>query len=381
MTVATAPSAVSEGRLPSAPRATAVHQVVPSLHVADASGSHTLQVRAALRRAGMTSEVFTEHVDEALRTEAHPLGALGAHVVPGATVLVYQLAVGSSVVDALLRRPEPLVVNYHNLTPASFFWQWAPDWLHAVEWGRQQLHRLAPRAEHAVAVSAFNERDLRAAGYRSTAVVPPFVDLDGFGPGRSEPRGAPRRGARWLFVGTLLPHKGAHDVVKALACYRRAFDPGATVSLVGAHPVPAYARAVEDYAATLGLEGAVELTGRVSHDELTSRYRAADVLVCLSAHEGFCFPLLEAMHHGVPVVAQDAGAVADTVGDAGLVLRGKHPAHVASAVGRVLTDDALRARLVAQGRARLATFDPSDTAARFVAEIDMVAGRCLGGPR
>jgi glycosyltransferase involved in cell wall biosynthesis len=380
VTVATAPEPAA-GRRASARRAAAVHQVVPSLHVADASGSHTLHVRAALRRAGMTSEVFTEHVDEALSTEAHPLDALDAHVVPGATVLVYQLAVGSSVVDVLLRRPEPLVVNYHNLTPASFFWQWAPDWLHAVEWGRQQLHRLVPRTEHAVAVSAFNERDLGAAGYRSTAVVPPFVDLQAFGPPRRPPGRDAARGGRWLFVGTLLPHKGAHDVVKALACYRRAYDRSATLSLVGAHPIPAYARAVVEYAASLGLEGAVELTGRVTHDELASRYRAADVLVCLSDHEGFCFPLLEAMHHAVPVVALDAGAVADTVGDAALVLADKEPARVASAVWRVLSDDALRSRLVAQGRARTAMFDPGATAERFVAEIDMVAARCLGRRR
>ena len=358
-------------------RSRAVHHILPSLHVADASGSHTLQARDALRDAGIASEVFAEHVDEPLRTEAHPLDALDAFVVPGATILVYQLAVGSAVVDGLLRRAEPLVVNYHNLTPASFFWQWAPDWLEAVEWGRQQLHRLAPRTEHAVAVSAFNERDLRAAGYRSTSVVPPFVDVAGFGPPARHGRARARTGAHWLFVGKLLPHKAAHDLVKALAAYRRAYDPGATLALVGGHPVPAYAAAVADFAASLGLAGAVELTGAVSHDELAARYRAADVFVCLSDHEGFCFPLLEAMHHAVAVVALDAGAVADTLGCAGVVLRDKDPARVATAVHRVMVDDRLHAAVVAAGRARLGAFDRRRTAARYVAEIERVAARCL----
>jgi glycosyltransferase involved in cell wall biosynthesis len=354
----------------------AVLQILPSLHVADASGAHTLHARDALRSAGWRSEVFAEHVDEPLRDQAHPFDALDRFVVPGATILVYQLAVGSAVVERLLRRREPLVVNYHNLTPASFFWQWAPNWLGAVEWGRQQLHRLAPRVAHAVAVSAFNERDLRGAGYRSTSVVSPFVDVGALGCSARADHDA-TRGARWLFVGKLLPHKAAHDVIKALAVYRRCFDSTATLALVGGHPVPAYARAVSQYAGALGLGDAVELTGSVSEEDLAARYREADVFVCLSDHEGFCFPLLEAMHQGLPVVGFDAGAVADTVGEAGLVLPGKEPGRVAAAVRRVLTDAELRACLVRAGRARLHRFELQRTGARYVEEIRKVAARSL----
>jgi len=348
------------------------------LHVADASGAHTLFARDALRGAGFASEIFVEHVDPPLAAAARPFDDLDRFVVPGRTAVLYQLAVGSVLVDRLLERREPLLVNYHNLTPASFFWQWAPAWLHAVEAGREQLYRLAPRVTHAIAVSRFNERDLQGAGYRSTSVVPPFVDVGAFAraadPGVVAGPGA-GRGARWLFVGKLLPHKSAHDLVRALAAYRRMFDPAATLALVGGHPVAPYARAVADYAVELGLEAAVELAGSVTHDELAARYRAADVFVCLSEHEGFCFPLLEAMHHGVPVVAFDAGAVPDTLGAAGLVLRAKDPGHVAAAVHRVVHDAALRAAVVEAGRDRLASYDLDATARRFVAEITGALGR------
>ncbi len=349
----------------------AVHQVLPSLHVADASGAHTLHARDALRAAGWRSELFVEHVDDELAGEAHPIGELDKYVEPGRTVLLYQLAVGSAVVDVLMQRSEPLVVNYHNLTPASFFWPWAPDWLHAVQSGRDQLHRLAHRAVHAVAVSEFNRRDLLGAGYRSTSVVSPFVDA----PMPSSPDGARWRrgslpvrseGGRWLFVGKLLPHKAAHDVVKAFAAYRHAYDPGASLVLVGGHPVPSYARAVAGYARALGVAHAVELAGSVSTERLADAYATADVFVCLSDHEGFCFPLLEAMRHGLPVVAFDAGAVGDTVGDAGLVLDDKAPARVAAAVHRVFSDPALRGRLVTAGFGRLSVFDLERTKTRFV---------------
>lgn len=354
---------------PAAP-ITTVHQVLPSLHVADASGAHALHARDALRAAGFESDLFVDQVDAPLAAEARPFGSLDEAVRPGRTAILYQLAVGSAVADGLVDRREPLLVNYHNLTPASFFWQWAPDWLDAVEWGRQQLHRLAPRTRHAIAVSEFNRLDLLAAGYRSTSVVPPFVDVAGFpetpAVGDAGPRGS---GARWLFVGKLLPHKSAHHVVEALAAYRDAYDPDATLTLVGGHPVPGYARAVTGLADELGLGRAVQLPGSVSLAELAAAYARADVFVCLSRHEGFCFPLLEAMHHGLPVVALDAGAVAGTLGTAGLVVAKDAPDVVAAAVHRVVADEALRARLVGAGRRRLARFGLARTAQAFVAQV------------
>ncbi len=90
--------------------------------------------------------------------------------------------------------------------------------------------------------------------------------------------------------------------------------------------------------AELGLDDAVTLPGSVSGAELEAYFRAADVFVMASDHEGFCVPLAEAMGHGVPIVAYGVTAVPETVGDAGLVLDDKSPVPFAAAVGRVLAD-------------------------------------------
>ena len=73
------------------------------------------------------------------------------------------------------------------------------------------------------------------------------------------------------------------------------------------------------------------------------------MLVVRSEHEGFCVPLLEAMYHGVPIVAYAAAAVPETLGDAGVLLDVKDACTVAAAVDRVVRDDELRAQLVAAG--------------------------------
>ena len=338
----------------------ALHQFLPDLSPGDAVSSHTLAIQRELRAMGLESEVFSHTTAPALAGRAQPYQSYAPR--GAGERLLYHLAIGSVVADHLLGRPEPLLVDYHNLTPGEFFADWAPSVVYGQSWGRQQLADLAARTELGIADSGFNRSELVAAGYRSTTVVPILLDPAEFD--REVDAGALDRllgakaagGASWLFVGRVVPNKAQHDVVKAFAAYRRVFDPQARLHLVGGTSLPAYADAVARYVDALGLGDAVVLTGPVPPGVLAAHYRAADVFVCLSDHEGFCVPILEAMHHDLPIVALGAAAVTETVGLGGLVLDHKEPLTVAAAVARVLGDRPLRDRLVAAGRDRLADF-------------------------
>ena len=113
----------------------------------------------------------------------------------------------------------------------------------------------------------------------------------------------------------------------------------------------------------------------MSDAELGAHYATADVYVCLSEHEGFCVPLLEAMHHGLPVVAYRAGAVPETMGSGGLGLESKDPLTVATAVGaRDVATRALRAALVRAGHERLDVFDLARSEATLREAIASVVG-------
>ncbi|MGH9180747.1 MAG: glycosyltransferase family 4 protein, partial [Acidimicrobiales bacterium] len=151
--------------------------------------------------------------------------------------------------------------------------------------------------------------------------------------------------------------------------YRHAYDPSARLRLVGGPASATYAGALESFVVALGLAGAVELTGAVSAEGLADHYRASGVFVCLSEHEGFGVPLIEAMAHGLAVVAYSSTAVPDTVGDAGVVLPTKEPARVAAAASRVLTDGALRSRLTAAAARRVASFALPRSRDRWVAVL------------
>jgi glycosyltransferase involved in cell wall biosynthesis len=115
--------------------------------------------------------------------------------------------------------------------------------------------------------------------------------------------------------------------------------------------------------ARLGVRG-VRFAGRVPDAERDALYGRADAYLSMSEHEGFCAPLVEAMAHGVPVVARRAGAVPETIGGGGIVVERDLPL-VAEALAEVVSSPATRRGLAAGARRRLAELDPAVTARRL----------------
>jgi glycosyltransferase involved in cell wall biosynthesis len=114
--------------------------------------------------------------------------------------------------------------------------------------------------------------------------------------------------------------------------------------------------------ARLGIADRVRWLGHAPTADLPSVYASADVLLMPSLHEGFGLPVLEAMACGTPVVASNAGALPEVIGDAGLTADPLDVDGLAGAIARVLVDPGLRAELRRRGLARAATFTWERTA-------------------
>ncbi len=344
-----------------------VHQVLPTWEPG-AIGTHALHVARALEAAGIACATWADEIRPGLAGEAHPTAELlGARARRG-DVLLFHTAMGTATAELVLARPEPLVVDHHNITPPSFFDAWEPALAENLELAQRQVARLARRAVLGLADSAFNAHDLRRDGCRRTAIVPVMADYARFGV-VAHPAWSSTSPTKWLFVGRLAPNKAQHDVVRAFAWYRAAYDADARLHLVGSAPFDGYAAALHRLIERLGVGAAVELTGSVSDDELADQYRTADVYVSCSAHEGFAVPVVEAMAAGVPVVALAATAVPETAGAAALLVDRADPALIATAVARLRRDPDLRASFVAAGVARAAELAPERSATALIEAI------------
>ena len=133
--------------------------------------------------------------------------------------------------------------------------------------------------------------------------------------------------------------------------------------------------AIESRLAELGIATAVVRAGFVADGELAALYRAADVFAFPALYEGFGLPLLEAMACGGCVLARNASAMAEVVGEAGLLVETADATALAAGLIRLLSDEPERERLRAAARLQAATFTPERMARETVAAYHRAIGR------
>ena len=340
----------------------------------DAVATDAREMGAALVRLGHDVRYFATAAHGNATAIASP-DAIDTFLDGPQDLLIYHFAFGwPPGVEALRRVSCRRIVRYHNVTPAEFFAPWSDDYAAACRAGRAEIAVLAALGcELYLGDSPFNVEDFLASGVPSerTAVLAPFnrldrliatpADLDLL----DELRGAP---AVWLAVGRLAPNKGHLDLFAAFAEYLDHCEPDARLLVVGSEDarLARYTEALHVRRRALDLEAHVRFLDNVDDGRLKAAYLGADALISLSAHEGFCVPLVEAMALGVPVIALDRGAQTWTVGDAGLVWDAADPALIAASVARLRTDAHLRGALRERGFERVAqAFAPAVLEARL----------------
>jgi glycosyltransferase involved in cell wall biosynthesis len=148
-----------------------------------------------------------------------------------------------------------------------------------------------------------------------------------------------------LSVGRLDAEKNPLLLADALA-QLRAQDPRWRLVVCGSGSMES---ALAERLDALGVGAHAELRGYVPFERLGGLYRESHAFLHVSWTEGFPQVILEAFAAGLPVVATDVGGIAETVGDAVLLIPPGDAACAAAAVARVADDPAVRARLVQAG--------------------------------
>jgi glycosyltransferase involved in cell wall biosynthesis len=325
-----------------------IDQAVGSAGPYDAVTGQALAYRELLgERLRASGEIYAPDQAPGADSSIRALGELE----PGADLLLIHYSGYVPGLGALLELPEPKALLYHNVTPARYFWSSEPHVATICRLGRDGLPRLVEACDVSAAVSRFNAEELARVGARDPRVVPVLLDPERLGPRAVSPL-PPGASPQVLVVGRVAPHKRPDLVARAFALFQREHAPEAALTFVG---LPLNPRFHDQVRAVVAESGArrVEFAGTVAQPALNAAYAEADVLLSLSEHEGFCIPLLEAFHLGVPVVARRAGGMPEVGGDAVLwVEEGDDLAVVSELLHLVTTDTELREELVARGRRR-----------------------------
>jgi len=265
--------------------------------------------------------------------------------------------------------------------------------IHATEYGRHQgwvdkhpqsyIHGIetwmAGRAERVITCSHYmrgHVADVFAIGEERVTVIPNGIDCADLHPA-ADPDALRARFAApderlVLLVGRLVYEKGFQLALDALPeVIRRSGRVRFLVAGSGTHEAE-----LRKQSARLGLDAHGTFLGWIGDDVLHSLYRIADLCVVPSIYEPFGLVALEAMASGCPCIVADTGGLREVVpnADVGLRFRSRNPRALATMMRRVLDDDALRERLVAEASLHVLSFDWNDVARQTAGVYSELAG-------
>jgi len=334
-----------------------IHQLVHTLSYGDAISTEVLALQSALRELGLESEIYALHEHNRLKGRSRKFQTIGE--CPEADLILHY-SIGSPLNDlyAHWNRGHRVLV-YHNITPARWFRGVNNRVAHDIERGLAYLPALCRKSDRVWADSAFNAAEIQALGFPSSVLELPIAPERWNRPRDESMFSCVKRrgGINVLHVGRMAPNKCVEDIIKSFYYLNKFIAPKSTLLLAGIDTdTELYSFSLRRLIRNLGLDESVEILGGLTDEEVRSLYEASSVYVCMSEHEGFCLPLIEAMHFGLPVIAFGAGAVPDTVGEGGIVISEKRHAEIGELLLKVSQPGELRTRLIAKGRERVQSF-------------------------
>jgi glycosyltransferase involved in cell wall biosynthesis len=325
---------------------------------------------------------FCASVYEAWRAEE---GTVRRLLADPDTTLIHHHSIGCAETESLLRdaRSRVRIMRYHNVTPPEFFEGYDDKWVSDCANGRVATVKVVAMCTHFSVPSLYNARDLIHAGADADLILylPYFhklTDFDRVAPDadvlqmlRSDSR------LHVLFLGRRVTNKGHLHLIRTVGHYVRLYDRQIVLHLVGAAD-PSLARYDKEIRATiaeLGVQDNVVLYDKMSFAGICAFYKGVDVFLCMSEHEGFCIPIIEAEYCGLPVIAHYRRGVPEALGPTQRWFTSLDYATYAAALNELRVDPALAERTGADAaRSVRERFDIEAIRGRFLNWFGVVAG-------
>lgn len=337
-------------------------QVLPTLAWGDGIGNDCIALDHMLSENGYKTEIYAETIKGEFPSSC--VRSINELSTTPEDIIIYHLSIGSELTFYIERWEGIKIVRYHNITPSLFFRAYDRGAEEECASGVFETRYLADKFDYGIPVSEFNGKMLKNMGYTCPMqVIPIVVPFDSYDQNCDSDivRKFEDRKKNILFVGRIAPNKCQQDVIKAFYVYNKYFNKESRLFLVGSYKEDdKYYKSLKQYVLSLGLEE-VYFTGHISFCQLVTYYSIADIFLCMSEHEGFCIPLLEAMYFQMPIISYSSSAVGETVGNAGVLLDDKNPVSVAEWIDKVLSNKELYNSLVRKGKERIQDFSYSIT--------------------
>lgn len=347
-----------------------VIQVLPTISYGDAVGNDVLAIHNVLTKYGYKTKVYAVNVGNRIPKEvAQPISKMPK--LSDEDIVIYHFAIGTDLNYEWINYPGRKIMVYHNVTPPYFFNGYSCLSERLCKEGIAAREYLKDKVDLCLCDSAYNKAELDELEYTcDTKVVPILIPFNDY---KQKPNEEILRKyeddgvTNILFTGRIAPNKCQEDIMAAFYKYHTYYNVKSRLILVGNYNgLERYYDRLKTYAKELGIENSVIFTGHIKFDEILAYYTVADVFLCMSEHEGFCVPLVEAMNFKIPIVAYNSTAIEWTLGGSGFLLKNKNPLEAAAVIDYIVKNEEAREIMILDQMRRLKEFDHEVVEKQFI---------------
>ncbi len=320
-----------------------IHQFSPSAISGDGIGNGMFYLQRVLRELGFKSNIYAEDIEPSLKKKVISYKKIKDDI-DSILFIHYSIYYDfSKWIDGLKLRK---IMIYHNITPYHFFKKNTLLY-NLCKRGVEYLPKLSSKVEGAIGDSKLNSKELRESGFKNIETIPFLIDKDRILEAKWDYKKFDNLVDNFniIFIGRIARNKAQRDLIEIANIYSK-ININFKLYIIGGVTDLEYQKELEELIDRYNLKDFVILTGKIPNEELYSYYRASNIFLSMSEHEGFGIPLIEAMLFNVPVIAYNSSNIKDTMNGGGVLVNKKSFQEIAGVIELIRVNHAFKREII-----------------------------------
>ena len=349
-----------------------IFQILPSFVSGDAIGNEVIMFDNILRNHGFETYIFYENATDYTKSISYHYSLLPKINLDD--LVIFHMSISSIITEIFLEMKCKKIMIYHNITPYNYYYGYDINMTIACKKGLEEVRFLFDKVDYCITHSIFSKKNLENIGYLCKIdVMPILLSFDDY---KEDPSKIIINKFSDDFINIVsigrinAPNKRWENIIKVFYFFQKYIESKSRLFLVGTFESnEVYPQRLKNFVNYLKLNNVI-FTGHIPFNELLSYLKISDIYLCMSEHEGFCVPLLEAMFFNIPVVAYSTTAIPYTLENAGFLIKNHNPLEVAFIMKKILEDNSLHQEIIKNQKKRMSYFETKRVSKIFMNYID-----------
>lgn len=301
-----------------------IHIISRNLTPRDAVGNFAVDLSNTLKVSGLTVYLYAQDISIQTTKSIHHISKLPERIKKD-DLLLCSYSIYDEYFETYICIPcWKKILYFHNVTPETFFAPFNEPFARTLR-SAQSQYPLFSTFDTVIANSNFSLEQISPFLRKDAAlsIFPPYFSLKPQSVKEAVPTHPLENRYSLLWVGRIAPHKRPDLALKIFdELVKSGVDASLTFVGGGRYDFPSFAEHIDACLAALPTEAQsrVQFMQNISDEQLAGLYKHSDLLLCTSAHEGYCMPLAEAAACNLPVAAMPQPAVLETLNGGGIIL-------------------------------------------------------------